>query len=263
MVAVGQLHRRPAVRRPACEACDRFLNAGRRRGTGVHFRVDGGRRPSDIAGFLQMAYDRTGVTNETTSLTLLDRVRRLDDRVAWREFDERYRELILRYCDRRGLQPADAEDIRQEVMLALAGHLPDFEYRPEVGRFRDYLRTSVRNAISKRFGRNDPVRGALSLEDGDSSSVAAAADDSDWESEWTLHHLRLAMGLVRRDFHAKSLAVFEDLLAGSSPDDVAARHATSVANVYKIKQRVRERLTAEVARLVDEGEFAERRNGKR
>ena len=65
----------------------------------------------------------------TTHPTLLSRVRDHEDHRSWREFDSRYRELILRFCRRRGLQQSDAEDVRQIVMLNLAraliaGELP-------------------------------------------------------------------------------------------------------------------------------------------
>lgn len=46
----------------------------------------------------------------TTSLTLLERLRNPDDSVAWREFDTRYRELIVWFVRRRGVEAADAED---------------------------------------------------------------------------------------------------------------------------------------------------------
>ena len=57
---------------------------------------------------------------DTTHPSLLARIQDLDDHAAWREFDARYRDLILRYCRRKGLQPSDAEYVRQIVMLNLA-----------------------------------------------------------------------------------------------------------------------------------------------
>ncbi|MCA9253978.1 MAG: sigma-70 family RNA polymerase sigma factor, partial [Phycisphaerales bacterium] len=78
---------------------------------------------------------------DTTRASLLLRIRDPDDQRAWREFDGAYGELIVRYCRARGLQLVDAEDVRQLVMLNLSRSIPRFEYQPEVGRFRDYLRT--------------------------------------------------------------------------------------------------------------------------
>ena len=71
--------------------------------------------------------------NETRP-SLLRRVQNSGDGQAWREFDERYRDLILRYCRRRDLQEADAEDVRQQVMLGLTQSLPRFTYDPTKGK---------------------------------------------------------------------------------------------------------------------------------
>ena len=81
------------------------------------------------------------MTPQTTRPSLLARVRDLDDHHAWVEFESRYRDLILGYCRRRGLQRSDAEDVRQMVMLNLAqASSRNFEYQPQrSGRFRDYI----------------------------------------------------------------------------------------------------------------------------
>src|SRR5262245_17608345 len=90
---------------------------------------------------------------DSTHPSLLERLRDFSDHDAWREFDARYRELILRYCQRRGLQSADAEDIRQMAVMALARCLERFVYRPELGRFRDYLGRIVQNLIHHQGAR--------------------------------------------------------------------------------------------------------------
>ncbi len=73
------------------------------------------------------------MSSSTTSPTLLSRVRNPADKVAWREFDARYGEMIVRYGRRRGLQHADAEDIRQIVMVRLSKALLAFNYSPRRG----------------------------------------------------------------------------------------------------------------------------------
>ncbi len=67
---------------------------------------------------------------ETTRPSLLRRLRDPQDHDAWREFDARYGELVLRYCLSRGLQHSDGEDVRQMVMLSLSRTLRSFEYSP-------------------------------------------------------------------------------------------------------------------------------------
>ena len=187
----------------------------------------------------------------TTHPSLLSRVRDLDDHAAWHEFDARYRELILRYCRRRDLQPADAEDVRQMVMLNLARHLRQFRYRPERGRFRGYLGRTVQNAIHRRFRRpNAEVHG---LDVDDSLPIGDSIDqdtDPEWEAEWRDHHFRLAMDTLRNTVQPRSLEVFEHLLAGETPAEVAEHFGMSFDAVHKIKQRMRKRLQELIARQV-------------
>ena len=59
-----------------------------------------------------------------TRASLLSRLKDGTDQNAWWEFDRAYRDLILSYACRQGLQPADAEDVRQLVMMNLARSMP-------------------------------------------------------------------------------------------------------------------------------------------
>lgn len=195
---------------------------------------------------------------ETTHPTLLERIRDAGDQEAWRQFDRRYRDLILRYCSGRGLQLADAEDVRQVVMVNLSRSLRRFEYRRELGRFRDYLGRTVRNAIHRYRRRPRREVDLQYVEDLSALPPPAteAADDA-WEEEWTLHHFRHAMQALRKSFEPRSLQVFQDLVDGDAVAEIAARHGLSADAIYKIKHRVRSRLQDEIARQLREEEFPE------
>jgi RNA polymerase sigma-70 factor (ECF subfamily) len=183
---------------------------------------------------------------------LLVRVRDPADQAAWSEFDGRYGELIVRYCLSRGLQQSDAEDVRQAVLMSLASALRSFKYSPQRGRFRSYLGRVVRNAVIRFATR--PNRTPLTL---DSGVLSLTGDDDGqderWEQQWRLHHLRLAMRAVRRTSEAKSVEVFDRLLAGASVAQVAEEKQMTREAVHKIKQRVRDRLRQLVAeQMADE-----------
>ena len=192
---------------------------------------------------------------ETTHPSLLVRVRDLDDHEAWREFDRRYRDLILRYCRRKGLQTSDAEDVRQMVMLNMARQLRRFEYRPAKGRFRDYLGRTVANAIHRYFRRPRLERDGLDTRVvGEAAAEPDTALDEEWESEWMLHHYRTAMETVRRGSDPRSVEVFEQLIGGGSVQDVAQLFSMSRDAVHKVKQRMRDRLKRCIAEQVSEDE---------
>jgi RNA polymerase sigma-70 factor (ECF subfamily) len=188
---------------------------------------------------------------ETTHPSLLARVRDPEDAEAWREFETRYRDLIRRYCRKRGLQDADAEDVSQIVLLALSRALQRFAFDPARGRFRDYLGRVVHNAVLRHATR--PKRNADLL---DTSVLevllapTAAPPDEPWEREWMLHHYRLAMHAVRAEHAPASLAIFDRLLAGEAVADVAAACGTTPEAVYKVRHRIRERLRERIEQQV-------------
>jgi RNA polymerase sigma-70 factor (ECF subfamily) len=76
-----------------------------------------------------------------TSASLLGRLRaNAADQAAWSEFVRRYGRQIYRWCRKYGLQPADAEDVTQTVLMKLAEKLRAFTYDPARS-FRAYLKT--------------------------------------------------------------------------------------------------------------------------
>lgn len=190
----------------------------------------------------------------STHPSLIERLGDPADGDAWREFESRYGDLLVRYARRRGLQAADAEDVRQMVLQSLARSLPGFRYRPELGRFRDYLGRAARNAAFRVIGR--PSGRAAALSDDELNALPdERADDPDelWEREWMEHHLRRALRVLRRSFDPTSMEIFDQLLAGSTAAEVAGSFGTSAQAVHKVKQRVRLRLRELLAsQLADE-----------
>lgn len=185
-------------------------------------------------------------TATSTSPSLLIRIRNTADHLAWRQFDARYGDLILRYCRNRGLRHCDAEDVRQTVMLALAKALPGFRYSPERGRFRSYLGQVVHRSILHFRHKARPHAGLRPLDDSVAVEVAPELEP-DWMREWVNHHRRLAMRTVRATFEPRSVEIFDRLLAGESVQHLAATYGMSTGAVHKVKQRIRDRMTELIA----------------
>jgi RNA polymerase sigma factor (sigma-70 family) len=197
-----------------------------------------------------------------TRPSLLLRVRDASDAESWRQFETAYGDLILRYCRRRGLQLADAEDVRQIVLTKLARALRHFEYDPARGRFRDYLGLCVRNTIATEVTRHRPPAGAVSTMD--ERALPGAVDtngDALWHEEWVQHHYRRALRTLRQTCDEHTLQVFEALVCGRPAEEISAAYSVTPASIRKIKQRMRDRLKELIVRQIDDEELAERKPG--
>src|SRR5581483_3932442 len=83
-----------------------------------------------------------------TRASLLLRLRNAQDEAAWREFVTLYVPCIYGYLRKRGLQDADAADLTQDVLGAIAGALGRLHYDPDRGAFRNWLFTIVRRKLA-------------------------------------------------------------------------------------------------------------------
>ena len=95
-----------------------------------------------------------------TRESLLVLVRSPENREAWDQFVALYRPVIYRLARRRGLQDADAQDLAQQVLMAVASAIGSWKKAGESVRFRHWLRRVARNAIVNALARRPHDRAA-------------------------------------------------------------------------------------------------------
>jgi len=198
----------------------------------------------------------TGLDGDSTRSSLLARLRDIGDQRAWREFESTYRDLMLAFCVRRGLQHFDAEDIIQRVLGNMVKTLPGFVYDRGRGRLRDYLLRAVLHSIADWF--SDPNRRTQRLDTtlattlSTENSGSTPSDQAVWEEEWLAHHTRRAFATLRRTVEPKSIRIFERSLAGAPVAELAAEFQMTEEAVRKVRQRIRARMEETIAEQIQQ-----------
>jgi RNA polymerase sigma factor (sigma-70 family) len=189
----------------------------------------------------------------STRTSLLIRLRQEPaDQGAWDEFVRRYGEMIVAWCRRWGLQPADADDVSQDVLLKLAHHLRSFVYDPS-RRFRGFLRTMAHNACKDHLdGRRRVVAGSADAAVHAVLGSVEAREDlaARLEEAFDLERLELAQARVRGRVEPRTWEAFRlTALEGKSGADAAALLRMQVGTVFKAKSKVQQMLREEIERL--------------
>jgi len=189
-----------------------------------------------------------------TRPSLLVRIKDFADQEAWERFVELYAPLVYGYARKRGLQEADASDLTQEVLRAVAAAAERLEYDPRRGSFRGWLYTVTCNKF-RDFAEH---RQRLCQGSGDTAVQAVLNDqpvpeESQWEEEYQQQLFALAADRVRGEFEVTTWRAFWQVaVEGRSAKETAAALGTSVGAVYIAKSRVLARLREVVQELIEE-----------
>jgi RNA polymerase sigma-70 factor (ECF subfamily) len=149
---------------------------------------------------------------QPTRASLILRLQDARDMAAWEEFASIYSPAIYRVAISRGLQPADAENLVQEVLASVARSVSQWLNRTERGGFRRWLLTIARNELvdmltlraTRPLGRDgetaehflaaipapSELSGAIEMEyqravfQWAAEQVQHAVDDVNWKAFW-------------------------------------------------------------------------------
>lgn len=185
-----------------------------------------------------------------TRASLLLRLSQADE-AAWREFVELYEPLILGFARQRGLQDADARDLCQDVLRALAGAIGRFDPTRGDGTFRGWLTRIARNMVINQVQarqRRTPGSGDTALHQRLAEEPAPeGADSALFDLELRRRLFRWAAERVRTACSETTWRAFwRTAVDGQSPASVASELGISVGAVYIARSRVIARLREQV-----------------
>ncbi len=190
----------------------------------------------------------------TTRVSLLLRLRDSQDHAAWLEFVSLYEPATYRLLRRQGLQDADAQEIVQQLFMAVSRNIDRWDPSKERGSLRGWLRRATRNLVINWLkARQRRVQAT-----GD-SNLQAMLDMLPAESEPETAEFDLE--LRRAIFHraaecvqgevrpATWQAFWETAVSGTSIADAAKKLEMTVGAVRVAKCRVLARLQTVVKEL--------------
>jgi RNA polymerase sigma-70 factor (ECF subfamily) len=194
-----------------------------------------------------------------TRASLLQRLRSWEDHTSWREFFNVYWRLIYGVARKAGLSDDEAQEVVQETLIAVAKHIPTFQYNPALGSFRSWLLNMTRWRIIAQFRKRQPMAEHRPPAKASSARTATAEAVPDpngqtfgavWDEEWEANLLEAAMDNVKRRLDPEKYQIFDFYVKKEwPPEKVAERFGVSTNQVYQIKHRVTEVIKEEVQRL--------------
>lgn len=169
----------------------------------------------------------------------------------WDAFVQKYQPSVLSWCQRWGLQDADAHDLTQDVFLKLLAKMRDFQYDPNSS-FRAWLKTVVQHMILDFVAKQSKQRGS-----GDSDAlrllhqVEARVDlIQRLEEAFDQELMTAAMERVKQRVEPHTWEAFRlthlEQLPGT---EAATRLSMRVAHVFVAKRRVLRMVQEEISNL--------------
>lgn len=191
-----------------------------------------------------------------TSITLLNTLQRQNDPTTWDRLVTLYRPLLLIWLNKYDVQASDAEDLAQEVLMAVSKDLATFDHNGRPGAFRTWLRSILVNRLRdfwRARGRRPQASGDSDIERRLSKLDDPASEMSQlWNKQHDIHVAQQLLAMAEPNFTAETWTAFTRVaIDGERPDTVAAELGISLNAVFIAKSRVLSRLRQEAAGMVD------------
>lgn len=185
-----------------------------------------------------------------TPRSLLDRVRQGNCSPSWEQFLKVYGPLLRRWLHPHLLQPADIDDLVQDVLCVVVNKLPEFKPTGHPGGFRCWLRKILTHRL-QTFWRKK-LRGPIAGVGADEFLAKMTDPGSDLARRWDEEHDRYLVGVlletIRPEFQPSTWEAFwQTAILGQPPTAVAAALNMSANAVFIARSRV-------IARLREEGD---------
>jgi RNA polymerase sigma-70 factor (ECF subfamily) len=202
-----------------------------------------------------------------TRSSLVKRLRNWSDHGSWQDFFDTYWKLIYAVAIKAGLSEAEARDVVQETVLAVAKQMRENGYDRAKSSFKNWLCLITRRRIIDHFRkRTDPKLRPTpqsSDETNRTDTIARVPDpaslklDSVWEEEWQKNLLDAAIERVKQQVTPRQFQVFDLSVLRELPvAEVKTILKVNAAQIYLARHRVGVLIKKEAKRLEAQAEQA-------
>ena len=191
-----------------------------------------------------------------TSMTLLNSLQRTNDPETWDRLVRLYEPLLTIWLRKYDVQSSDADDLVQDVLMAVSRDLKSFDHNGRPGAFRTWLRAILVNRLRNFWrarGRRPQAPGDSDIDRRLSQLEDPASEMSQlWNRQHDRHIAQQLLTLSQPLFAPTTWTAFSRVaIDGDQPDVVARELGISVNAVFIAKSRVLSRLRQEADGLVE------------
>ncbi|HEY9172273.1 MAG TPA: sigma-70 family RNA polymerase sigma factor [Verrucomicrobiae bacterium] len=194
-----------------------------------------------------------------TRQSLLTRLKHWDDQEGWHDFFNTYWRLLYGVGIKAGLTDAEAQEVVQGTVIAVAGKMKTgaFKYDPARGSFKAWLLTLTQWRISDQFRkrrrhaeRHPLLEAKTELMEAVPDSAAEERLAQVWDAEWQNNLMQVALERIRPHVSARTFQIFQLHVLKEWPlERVMKTLGVGKAQVYLAKHRIAARLKKELIRL--------------
>jgi RNA polymerase sigma-70 factor (ECF subfamily) len=194
-----------------------------------------------------------------TRRSLLIRLKNWEDQESWKDFFDTYWRLIYAVAVKAGLTDAEAQEVVQETVIAVARKMQEFKYDPGIGSFKGWLLHTSQWKISDQLRKRQREAGAFGRRHETTTRTSTVGRIPDpagfdleaiWDREWQRNIFDAAIEKVKRQVKARQYQIFDLYVIKQWPVQKVARTlGVNVGRVYLAKHRISALLKNEMGKL--------------
>lgn len=179
---------------------------------------------------------------------------------AWENFFSSYVKLIRLHGKDCGIKEEYLDDLVQDVMISISKACKTFQYDPDKGRFRDFLKRIIRARaadILRKYYRREANLLQTEMEETLLDAVPDLAPQPDealdeyFSSEWKHVFIKNCLRVLKNSINPKHYQIFFMLEIQKQPvTEVAAFSGLSPVTIYSIRSRVENKLAQVAEKLL-------------